>query len=235
MDLNNYYSTSDSKFQFTRQQASKFAKNIAGDFNPIHDQDNKRFCVPGDLLFSLVLQHYGISEKMNFEFGGMVADQIPLQFIETENQQINICDEKEKVYLTVQRSGKKTENSELINNLVQAYVGFSGQTFPHVLVPLMKQHNKMINPDRPLVIYNNMLIDINDLNISNPTLKLVNSNLDIDGKRGNVCLKFHIIQEGNIVGSGEKNMVLSSLRDFEEDKIAQLVESYDLRKNTITE
>jgi len=235
MDLNNYYSTSDSKFQFTRQQASKFAKNIAGDFNPIHDQDNKRFCVPGDLLFSLVLQHYGISEKMNFEFGGMVADQIPLQFIETENQQINICDEKEKVYLTVQRSGKKTENSELINNLIQAYVGFSGQTFPHVLVPLMKQHNKMINPDRPLVIYNNMLIDINDLNISNPTLKLVNSNLDIDGKRGNVCLKFHIIQEGNIVGSGEKNMVLSSLRDFEEDKIAQLVESYDLRKNTITE
>lgn len=235
MDLNNYYSISDSKFQFTRQQASKFAKNIAGDFNPIHDQDNKRFCVPGDLLFSLVLQHYGISEKMNFEFGGMVADQIPLQFIETDGQQVNICDDKEKVYLTVQRTGKNTQNPELINRLVQAYVGFSGKTFPHVLVPLMKQHKMMINPDRPLVIYNSMLININDLDISNPTLELVNSEMDIEGKRGNVSLKFNIIEDGKVAGTGEKNMVLSSLRDFEEDKIAQLVETYDLRKNTVTE
>ena len=235
MDLNNYYSTSDSKFQFTRQQASKFAKNIAGDFNPIHDQDHKRFCVPGDLLFSLVLHHYGISEKMNFEFGGMVADQVSLQFAESENQQIQLCDDKDKVYLTVQRSGNTTKSSELISNLTQAYVGFSGQTFPHILVPLMKQHSMMINPDRPLVIYNSMLIDINDLNISNPTLELVDSNMDIDGKRGNVCLKFNFLENGSVVGTGEKNMVLSSLREFEEEKITQLVETYDLRKNTVTE
>jgi len=235
MDLNNYYSTSDSQFQFTRQQASKFAKNIAGDFNPIHDQDHKRFCVPGDLLFSLVLQHYGISENMHFEFGGMVSDQVSLKFVETNNQQINICDDKEKVYLTVQRSGNITKNHGLINKLIQTYVGFSGQTFPHILVPLMKKHNMMINPDRPLVIYNSMLIDISDLNISNPSLELINSNMDIDGKRGNVCLKFHFIEDGKIVGTGEKNMVLSSLRGFEEDKITQLVETYDLRKNTVTE
>ena len=235
MDLKNYYSNSDSKFQFTRQQASKFAKNIAGDFNPIHDQDHKRFCVPGDLLFSLVLHHFGISEQMKCEFGGMVSDQVALHFTETDNQQINICDEKEKVYLTVKRSGNVTKNPELINNLIQAYVGFSGQTFPHILVPLMKQHKMMINPDRPLVIYNSMLIDINDLNISNPSLELVNSKMDIDGKRGNVCLQFHFIEDGKVVGTGEKNMVLSSLRGFEEDKITQLVETYDLRKNTVTE
>jgi len=235
MELNNFYSTSDSKFQFTRQQASKFAKNIAGDFNPIHDQDHKRFCVPGDLLFSLVLHHYGISEKMSVEFGGMVADQVALRFVESDSQQIQLRDDKEKIYLTVQRTGNTSKCTELINNLTQAYVGFSGQTFPHILVPLMKQHNMMINPDRPLVIYNSMLIDISDLDITNPTLELVNSTMDIDGKRGNVCLKFNFIENGNIVGTGEKNMVLSSLRDFEEDKITHLVESYDLRKNTVTE
>ena len=234
MDLNNYYSLSDSTFQFTRQQASKFAKNIAGDFNPLHDQDHKRFCVPGDLLFSLVLKHFGISEHMTFEFGGMVSDLVPLSFKE-DGQQITICDEKDKIYLTIQRSGEVTENLELINNLVQAYVGFSGQTFPHILVPLMEKHNVMINPDRPLVIYNSMKIEINDLSIKNPTLKLIDSNLSINGKRGDVSLKFHFMEDGKVVGSGEKSMLLSSLREFEADKISELTENYNRRKETVTE
>ncbi len=235
MDLTHYYSTTEDTFQFTRQQASQFAKNIAGDFNPIHDQDHKRFCVPGDLLFSLVLKHYGISEKMTFEFSGMVSDQIPLRFVEIDSQQLNICDDKEKVYLTVERSGNDTTDSELIIQLIQAYVGFSGQTFPHVLVPLMKNHEVMINPDRPLVIYNSMTIDFDTLDIHNPSLELVDTRLTVSGKRGNVCLMFHFIENGKIVGKGEKNMVLSSLREFDEEKINQLVETYNHRKNTMTE
>lgn len=234
MDLNNYFTTLDSKFQFTRQQASKFAKNIAGDFNPIHDQDHKRFCVPGDLLFSVVLKHFGISEKMTFEFGGMVSDGVPLTFKE-DGQQVTICDDKDKVYLTIQQSGDKTENIELINNLVQAYVGFSGQTFPHILVPLMEKHNVMINPDRPLVIYNSMTIQLNDLSILNPTLELVDSKLSFNGKRGDVSLKFHLMEDGKIVGSGEKTMLLSNLREFDSDKISELTENYNLRKKTVTE
>ena len=37
------------------EQGSDFAKNISNDFNPIHDPLNKRFCVPGDLLFALAV------------------------------------------------------------------------------------------------------------------------------------------------------------------------------------
>ncbi len=49
MFLTPYFSTEDNQFQFTvNKQATK---KVAGDFNPIHDEDNKRFCVPGDLLF----------------------------------------------------------------------------------------------------------------------------------------------------------------------------------------
>lgn len=235
MDLNNYYSLAEDTFQFTRQQASQFAKNIAGDFNPIHDQDNKRFCVPGDLLFAMVLKHYGISEQMKFEFGGMVSDLVPLHFKTGDENQVTICDAKDKAYLTIHRSGENTENAELINNLVQTYVGFSGQTFPHILVPLMEKHHVMINPDRPLVIYNSMMIQINNLAIQNPELKLVDSDLTISGKRGDVCLKFEIMENGEIAGTGEKNMVLSSLREYEADKIAQVVETYNTRKATITE
>jgi hypothetical protein len=172
---------------------------------------------------------------MKFEFGGMVSDQVPLQFTEQENNQLSICDEADKVYLTIERAGKNTDNIELANNLIQAYVGFSGQTFPHILVPLMKKHNVMINPDRPLVIYNSMTIELNDLAISNPSLELIDSTLSISGKRGDVCLKFNFIEAGKVVGTGEKNMVLSSLREFEEEKIAQLVDTYNTRKETVTE
>lgn len=235
MDLTHYYSSTGNTFQFTRQQASQFAKNIAGDYNPIHDQDNKRFCVPGDLLFSLVLANYGISEKVTCDFSGMVSDQVPLFFQEDDDQKIHICDDKEKKYLTVQRNGECSDNTTLINNLIQAYVGFSGQTFPHVLVPLMKKHNVMINPARPLVIYNSMTINITDFNISKPSLSLTDSQLTVTGKRGDVRLKFNFIENDKIVGHGEKAMVLSSLREYDEEKIQALVENYNQRKNTVSE
>ena len=51
---------------------------MAGDFNHIHDEDSKRFCVPGDLLFAVLLSKEGISQKMRFEFSGMVGDGIAL-------------------------------------------------------------------------------------------------------------------------------------------------------------
>jgi hypothetical protein len=54
-------------------QGSRFAKDIAGDFNPIHDADSRRFCVPGDLLFALVLARYGVSACMHCRFVGMVG------------------------------------------------------------------------------------------------------------------------------------------------------------------
>ena len=60
MNLEKYYNLEGSKLSFTRQQASDFAKSVAGDFNSIHDVESKRFCVPGDLLFSVIIHHYGL-------------------------------------------------------------------------------------------------------------------------------------------------------------------------------
>ena len=51
MLVEKYYSEVGQEVRVSRQQASDFAKNIADDFNPIHDVQTKRFCVPGDLLF----------------------------------------------------------------------------------------------------------------------------------------------------------------------------------------
>lgn len=230
MRIENYFTGQDNTIAFSRLQGSTFAKEIAGDFNPIHDEDNKRFCVPGDLLFSLVLHKFGLNQHMHFAFGGMVSSDVPLQFLITDDDAIAISDEKEKQYLTVTRQGTHTDNPALVKQIIAQYVAFSGQTFPHILVPLMAENKVMMNPARPLVIYESMSIDINDFDAHSAQLELSSSSLDVDGKRGSVCLKFDLVHEGKIIGSGEKRLVLSGLRPFETDKVDQLVQKYSTWK-----
>jgi len=134
MLLENFYSEDNSKVIFSRQQASDFAKSIAGDFNPLHDTDAKRFCVPGDLLFSLVLAKFGLSQKMRFVFSGMVNDGVALNFPDTNSATLDIVDGKGKKYLSLERSGNTTRDKALIRDLTYRCVQFSGQTFPHVLI-----------------------------------------------------------------------------------------------------
>ncbi|ALP54410.1 hypothetical protein Tel_15345 [Candidatus Tenderia electrophaga] len=232
MRLEDYFSRRDNRILVSRRQASSFAKKIAGDFNPIHDEDAKRFCVPGDLLFALGLHHYGLSQRMCINFGGMVSDSVPLLFSESDGDDISICDENGKEYLNISRSGQRSGDEALISELTQRYVEFSGQTFPHILVPLMKEKQLMINTDRPLVIYERMVINLDDLDIRGPRLELSSSNLDVEGKRGNVSVRFVVKDAERTVGHGEKHIVLSGLREYDQAKIDQLVTDYNARKES---
>ena len=72
VDISEYCSIDGSALSFSREQASHFAKQIAGDFNPIHNVDYKRFCVPGDLLFAVMLSQFGVSPETKVSFDGMV-------------------------------------------------------------------------------------------------------------------------------------------------------------------
>ena len=232
MFLDNYFSQAgDSQIQFSRKQASDFAKDIADDFNPIHDQDAKRFCVPGDLLFSTVLRHYGLSENMQFDFLGLVTDDVALSFPENSSEKIVISGDNGKDYLAVRREGNIETDKSKIEKLIRQYVAFSGQTFPHILVPLMEDNEKMINPDRPLVIYESMLIHFNHFNFDELCLEMTYSDMKVEGKRGNVSLRFILKCKDEVVGTGEKNMVLSGLRSFEQEKISHLTHEYNARKN----
>lgn len=237
MLLDDYYQE-DSTLHISRQQASDFAKRVAGDFNPIHDADAKRFCVPGDLLFSLVLSKYGLSQKMHFNFQGMVGDGVDLIFPQLEDNidsaPIVISDSNGKDYLSIEREGECSRDKTLINDLSSRYVEFSGQTFPHILVPIMAENNIMLNPERPMVIYESMSINISRLDISEPSLELTSSSFSGDNKRGNVALEFRIISAGEVVGTGMKRLILSGLRNFEQENIDQLVDNYQQRKLAYT-
>jgi len=45
MIIDEYYSEDPHGIRFSRQQASSFAKQVADDFNPLHDPDAKLFCL----------------------------------------------------------------------------------------------------------------------------------------------------------------------------------------------
>jgi hypothetical protein len=110
-------------------------------------------------------------------------------------------------------------------------VKFSGETFPHVLVPLMKQNNVMINPERPLVIYDHMRISLNRLDIDSVNLSLSESIFRLYGKRGDVALNYDLSCNGELVGKGQKKMVLSGLREYDQASIDELIAIYSGRKD----
>ena len=226
MKITDYYSEDTDGIQFSRQQASDFAKQVADDFNPIHDPDSKRFCVPGDLLFAVVLSRYGLSEKMHFNFSGLVSDGVSLYFPDSDAERISITDRQGREYLNVERSGAISNETSLISDLTQSYVAFSGHNFEHVLVPLMRDKGVMINPDRPLVIYESMSVDLDRLDVTGPELVLEKATLDVNGRRGKVLMQFRLTSDQGDFGHGEKSMILSGLRSADPAALQGMLDDY---------
>lgn len=231
MLLSDYYAIDSSGLRISADQASNFAKRIAGDFNPLHDPDNRRFCVPGDLLFTILLQHYGISQQMRFRFSGMVGADVTLQMEENPGDAYELRDTAGKTYLHVDRSGDITHDSQLIEHLARSYVAFSGQNFPHILVPLLKDQGVMINTERPMVIYESMEFLLERLDLPNAGLRLADRRLEVDGKRGDLRLRFEFLCGDTVVGSGSKRLLLSGLRPYEQARMDQFVNGYLARRD----
>lgn len=230
MFVNDFYTKQGKNYLISRQQGSDFAKSIAGDYNPLHQPDNSRFCVPGDLLFSLTLAEFGVSQSMTFTFKGMVGGDVEVSFIETE-EQLSIEDSKQKSYLQVDRSGKITRQETFVESLIRSYVAFSGETFPNILVKLMKKEGVMINPERPMVIYEKMHISFSEFREGQVEVRLLASKFDVNGKRGLVTLEFDLCVEGISIGRGEKQIIMGGLRPYEQAGIDLLVHNDNLRRD----
>lgn len=233
MQLQQFYSSAGNGFSFTREHACTFAKQVADDFNPIHDVDATRFCVPGDLLFAVALSRLGLSQSMEIRFADMVVDGVTLRLHHGDDGQVDIRDDEGKTYLVIKSAGETSLDQTIIARLTQEYVAFSGKTFPHVLVPLWQANNVMINTARPLVIYESMHLSLATLDFTAPTLELSGATLEVDGKRGYVRLAFDFKEGDKHLGCGEKRMVLSGLKAYDQQAIDGLVEYYNQRKITL--
>ncbi|MCL7931036.1 DUF3581 family protein [Halomonas llamarensis] len=208
------------------EQASRFAKGVAGDYNPIHNSDARRFCVPGDLLFALVLERFGLSQTMDFRFLSMVGADTPLRFHEADDGSIHVSDEDGKCYLQATRGGATTHEVAAVDAFVRCYVAFSGKNFPHYLKPLMEEQGVMFNPKRPLVIYDSMGFTLERLEGLSPGLSLTRSSLEVLGKRADVLLEFSIQSNGEAVGWGSKKLVVSGLCDYDAEAMEAIVAEF---------
>jgi hypothetical protein len=235
MFLDQFHSSNTTQVSISAEQGSSFAKTISNDFNPIHDPGSKRFCVPGDLLFALVLGRYGISEKMSFNFAGMVSADTELSFPESPGDHFKIVDGREKSYLEVSRSGQVANDAAAIESLTKNYVYFSGQNFPHFLVPIMAENNIMINPQRPLVIYDSMSLQFDTLDLQAPTVEFAGHSFSVEGKRGEVQFDLRLMDQGVQVGSGLKTLILSGLREYQQEAVDTMVSDYQASKDRYLE
>lgn len=233
MFLTNYFNKQNNVISISRKQASDFAKKVAGDVNPIHDEDAKRFVVPGDLLFALVLGEYGLSQKMQFRFEGMVGGEVPLHFREVSDALIRVEDENDKAYLQASRGGEKRHAEQQLASFIRSYVAFSGLNFTHAIVPLMQEHQLMINPARPLVIYESMGFELNTLDFDEVELQLADKTMVVDGKRGDVTLSFKLMSGEREVGTGNKTLVMSGLRPLDQAAIDDMIARYRERTAAI--
>ncbi|MBE01796.1 DUF3581 family protein [Marinobacter lutaoensis] len=226
MFLERFHSVRDGRIHISAVQASQFAKEIAGDFNPIHDPDARRFCVPGDLLFALVLSRFGLSGNMTFKFRNLLGDGVPVTFRENGDGSIEVCDDAGKVYLDVTRNGACSRDPEVLEAVTRCYVAASGKNFPHTLKPLMERHGVMFNPERPMVMYESMSVNLDDLDARNPELTLHQATLEAVGKRGHVTLEYHLHADGRPVGTMAKQLVLGGLRPYSPEAMAGVIEEF---------
>ena len=235
MFLNSFYSTDGVSLLISGSQGSRFAKGICDDFNPIHNQDDKSFCVPGDLLFSIVLQRYGLSEQMTFRFTEMLPSDLPLYFPEKAGEVIQIYDSNKTCYLEVERQGERSYRENCIESLIRSYVSFSGHNFPNILAPLMAKNKVMINPRRPFVIYESMSLSIKNLNFNDVDVHLLNATLSIKGKRGEVLLSFQLLDNRKILGTGTKKLLVAGLREYRKAAVDDMIATYNAHKRSFTE
>ena len=238
--LNQFYLEDKNQLFVNAEQASAFAQTVAGDFNPIHYPDSKRFCVPGDLLFAIALSKYGLHQSMRFEFLDMVKANVGLDYpasIDNDGAIVHYATDVSadksdaKPVMSINASGENLAHATKVETLIRKYVAFSGQNFPHILLPLMEEHNVMINPSRPLVIYQSMSFELESLDFSDLDLKLDSTSLNVEGKRGEALLKFVFTENGKQVGAGEKTLLLSGLRPYEEKAMSDLAAEYLNRAN----
>lgn len=226
MFLDRFHAIEQERIHITALQASRFAKEIAGDFNPIHDPDARRFCVPGDLLFAVVLSQFGLFTNMTFQFKSLLGEGTPLEFREPEEGRIELCDDNGKVYLEVGHSGPNTRDETIIEHFTRCYVAASGKNFPHTLQPLMESNDVMFNPDRPMVMYESMSLELDNLDIVTPELELHDAQLAANGKRGTVTLDYRLLSDNSPIGTVSKRLVLGGLRPYCPDAMAGVLEEF---------
>ncbi len=104
---------------------------------------SKHFCSTRvSLLFGPDLIIQGVSQRMTFQLSRDSGLKISLLIAETEPT-ASALEYRGEQYLEHDGDRETGRDPALIEALVRGYVRFSGRNFPHILVPLMREHRVM--------------------------------------------------------------------------------------------
>jgi len=229
MLIDAYHRSTEDGIRVSANQGCRFAKDVAADFNPIHDADARRFCVPGDLLVAMVLQRQGLVPHMLVRFRGMVGADVPLVFQDDSPEHVRMTDAQGRTFVEVEQSGTPVNDPERIDAFTRQYSAFSGRTFPELLEPLLREHGVMFNPDRPLVFYDSVRLTLDGMPGTSPELGLADSQLEVAGRRADAHLTFTITDGGRTIGRGTKTAVVSGLQPWDEARMQDVLARYQAR------
>jgi len=231
-DLSTFWSVDGDRLRISPEQGSRFAKEIAGDWNPLHDVGARRYCVPGDLLFAVVLHRYGLRERMRFRFEGMLGEGQSLCLPdgldrEDDAGQLVLTDTTDKPCLSVDADGPLCADAPAAETFTRCYVAFSGQNFPHFLQPLMADQGVMFNLERPLVIYDSMAFTLHaPVPASGLAMALSDRRLEVDGRRAVATLEFAISADGVSIGDGVKRLLIGGLQTYDGVRVQAFIDAY---------
>ncbi|MFO7858128.1 MAG: DUF3581 family protein [Ectothiorhodospiraceae bacterium] len=229
MLIDTYNYPDEDGVKVSAKQGCRFAKEVAGDFNPIHDAEARRFCVPGDLLVAMVLRRQGLVPQMRVRFRGMVGADVPLVFQDDSSEQVRMTDAQGRTFVEVEQAGTPIKDPERIDAFTRQYSAFSGRTFPELLEPLLREHGVMFNPDRPLVFYDSVNLTLDATPGTSPELSLADSELEVAGRRADAHLTFTITNGGRTIGRGTKTAVVSGLQAWDEARMQDVLARYRAR------
>jgi hypothetical protein len=228
--LDGFYHGSDHERWVTADQGSRFAKQIAGDHNPLHDPDSSRFCVPGDLLFALILRRYGLARRFALSFRGMLRAGTRLRFPSQPSERFMLADENDRDTVEVCHEQPLADDLAGRLALIEAYVACSGETFPDRLGPLLAEAGVMFNPQRPFLVYDGMNLAMDRAPGAGLEVRPVDASLTVNGKRADVQFDYQLIDADGTPGTASKRMVVSGLRAYDAEAMAAVIAAYQARR-----
>ena len=228
--LSAFYYQDGERLRVSADQGSRFAKQVAGDHNPLHDVEAPRFCVPGDLLFALISHRYGLSRRFALSFKGMLRADTPLVFPPRSGSEFTIAGDDGREYVRVTHETPLPSDEAARLALIRAYVGCSGETFPDRLCPLLAEAGVMFNPQRPFLVYDSMALDLERAPGANVAVVPQDASLTVNGKRADVQFDYRIVDGDGVIGHAAKWMVVSGLRAYDDDTMTAVIDAYHARR-----
>ena len=81
-----------------------------------------------------------------------------------------------------------------------------------------------------MAMYESMSIEFSNLDVKQPVLEFVTPEFELSGKRGKITLPFVFKDGDKVIGKGEKNMLVSGIREYCQKTVDELIAYYNQRK-----